>query len=149
MKKEWNNTMRISVLVPVYGVERYIEECAVSLFEQTYENLEYIFVDDYTPDDSVNILLNVIEHYEKRKEQVRIIRHDYNRGLGAARATALEAASGDFVIAVDSDDKLAIDAIEKLCRLQQTVDADIVEVHCVGSMEMELLKGKYLTTELR
>ena len=69
----------------------------------------------------------MIEHYEKRKEQVRIIRHDYNRGLGAARATALEAASGDFVIAVDSDDKLAIDAIEKLCRLQQTVDADIVE----------------------
>ena len=127
MKKEWNNTMRISVLVPVYGVERYIEECAVSLFEQTYENLEYIFVDDCSPDNSVRILQNVAERYDNRKSQIKIVHHEYNRGLGAARATALDASSGDFVVAVDSDDKLAIDAIETLCRLQQTTGADIVE----------------------
>ena len=64
------NAMKVSVLVPVYGVEKYIERCAVSLFEQTYENLEYIFVDDCSPDNSIEILENVLERYPHRKEQV-------------------------------------------------------------------------------
>lgn len=118
---------KVSILVPIYGVEKYIEECAVSLFEQTYEDLEFVFVDDCTPDNSVRILLDVAERYHKRKSQIKIVHHEHNRGLGAARATALNASSGDFVMAVDSDDTLAINAIETLCRLQQITGADIVE----------------------
>ena len=85
--------MKISVLVPIYGVADYIEECLVSLFEQTYQDLEYIFVDDCSPDNSLQILEGVILRYPERQQQVHVIHHEYNRGLGAARATALAAAT--------------------------------------------------------
>ena len=119
--------MKVSILVPVYGVARYIEECAVSLFEQSYADLEYIFVDDCSPDDSVSVLRSVMERYPLRQHQVRIIRHEHNRGLGAARATALEAATGDFVMVADSDDRLPSDAVAILCRRQRQTGADMVE----------------------
>lgn len=119
--------MKVSVLVPIYGVEKYIEQCAVSLFEQTYQDLEYIFVDDCTPDKSVEVLQQVMERYPQRKAMVRILRHDKNRGLGAARATALDAATGDYVLVVDSDDFVSTDAVERLCRRQQETDADIID----------------------
>lgn len=119
--------MKISVLVPVFGVERYIEACAKSLFEQTYEDLEYIFVDDCSPDNSIRLLQNILERYPHRYKQVRILRHQCNRGLGAARATALDAATGDFVMVVDSDDKLPGEAISMLWRRQQESGADIVD----------------------
>ena len=73
--------MKVSLLIPVYGVEKYIEKCAVSLFEQTYEDIEYIFVDDCTPDNSMNVLSGVIERYPKRKDHTRIIHHDRNLSL--------------------------------------------------------------------
>lgn len=119
--------MKVSVLVPIYGVKDYIEACVESLFEQSYQDIEYVFVDDCSPDNSVSILEDVMERYGERKKQVRIIHHEQNQGLGAARRTALAAATGDFVMAVDSDDKLSVNAIETLCRLQQTTGADIVE----------------------
>ena len=119
--------MKISVLVPVYGVERYIQACAESLFEQTYDDLEYIFVDDCSPDASMQVLWQVVEHYPQRSRQVRVIRHPCNRGLGAARATALEAATGDFVMVVDSDDVLPHEAVSTLWQRQQESGADIID----------------------
>ena len=65
----------VSVIIPVYGVEPYIERCARSLFEQTLKDIEYIFVDDATKDHSIEILQNIIEEYPERKNQVRIIHH--------------------------------------------------------------------------
>ena len=118
--------MKVSVLVPVYGVERYIGKCAKTLFEQTYQDLEFIFVDDCTPDNSIQVIQEVLAAYPQRKTQVKIIRHDHNRGLGAARKTALEAALGEFVINVDSDDYLTTDAIEKFVAQQKLTGADIV-----------------------
>ena len=64
---------KVSILVPVYGVEKYIERCARSLFEQTYDNIEYIFVDDCTKDRSIGILQKVLEDYPNRKNQVKIL----------------------------------------------------------------------------
>ena len=116
----------VSILVPVYGVEKYIERCARSLFEQTYNNLEYIFVDDCTPDNSIAILKRVMEEYPMRKGQVRILRHERNRGIAAARNTALDAAQGSFLSHVDSDDYLARDAIRLLVNKQVETGADIV-----------------------
>ncbi len=116
----------VSVLVPVYGVEKYIERCARSLFEQTYENIEYIFVDDCSPDKSIDILKSVIDDYPIRKEQVRIIRHKKNRGLAAARNTAIDNATGIFISHVDSDDYLIPDAIQLLVSKQLETGADIV-----------------------
>lgn len=118
--------MKVSVLVPIYGVEKYIKQCAQTLFAQTYFDIEYVFVDDCTPDCSVEVLQQVLAEYPQRKNQVRIIRHKHNRGLGAARKTAFEAATGDFVMNVDSDDYLALDAVEKMVENQQQTGADIV-----------------------
>lgn len=119
--------MKVSILVPVYGVEKHIEECAVSLFEQTYEELEYVFVDDCSPDDSIKKLQDILYRYPQRQPQVHIIRHERNRGLGAARKTALAAATGEFVMVVDSDDVVMTDAVEKLYQRQQQTNADIID----------------------
>jgi glycosyltransferase involved in cell wall biosynthesis len=118
--------MKVSVLVPVYGVEKYVGQCAKTLFGQTYNDIEYVFVDDCTPDNSISIIQQVLSEYPYREPQMHIIRHDRNRGLGAARKTALAAATGDFVLNVDSDDHLPLDAIEKLVARQQQTGADIV-----------------------
>lgn len=65
----------VSICVPIYGVEKYIERCAISLFEQTYKNIEYIFVNDCTQDNSIDVLKSIIEKYPVRKNCVRIINH--------------------------------------------------------------------------
>lgn len=98
---------QVSILVPVYGVEKWIEKCAVSLLEQDYPSLQFVFVDDCTPDESMNVLQSVIERFPWQKDNIQIIRHHRNRGLSAARNTALHAAAGDFVMPVDSDDYLS------------------------------------------
>ncbi len=116
----------VSILVPIYKVEQYIERCAISLFEQTYSELEYIFIDDCSPDNSVSILENVVERYPIRKKKTTIIHHKKNRGLAAARNTALDHASGEFICVVDSDDWLEPNAVELLVRKQIETDADIV-----------------------
>lgn len=116
----------VSILVPVYGVEKYIERCARSIFEQTYHNLDIVFVDDCTPDKSIEILKRVLEEYSDRKAQTRIIRHEHNRGLAAARNTAVAAAVGTFLMHVDSDDWIENDAVEELVKKQEETGADFV-----------------------
>ena len=64
---------KVSVIIPVYGVEKYIERCARSLFEQTLDDIEYIFVDDCTPDNSISVLKNVIKSYPGISTKIRII----------------------------------------------------------------------------
>ena len=106
--------MKISVLVPVYGVEKYIARCAESLFGQTYEDLEYVFVDDCTTDRSMAVLHEVMERWPGRKGQVRILRNDSNRGIGYTRQRLIDEATGDYVTFVDSDDYLPPRAMELL-----------------------------------
>ena len=89
---------KISLLIPIYGVENYIEQCARSLFSQSYTSIEYIFVDDCTKDRSIEILQSVMEDYPDRKEDILLIRHEHNKGLGAARRTAFEAATGEYIM---------------------------------------------------
>ena len=74
-------TKKVSIIIPIYGVEFFIERCAISLFEQTLDDIEYIFVDDCTMDKSVQILQGVIAKYPQRKDNVFIIRHERNKGL--------------------------------------------------------------------
>lgn len=116
----------VSILVPVYGVEKYIERCAISLFEQTYENLEYVFVDDCSPDKSIQVLEDVLVKYPQRINQVKIIHHSHNRGISAVRNSLVEHASGNFVFFVDSDDWVEINSVELLVKRQQEANADIV-----------------------
>jgi len=119
--------MKVSVLVPIYGVERYIAHCAETLFRQSYDNIEYIFVDDATPDNSIGVLNDVLSQFPERQQQVRIIHHEHNRGLGAARLTALQAATGDYVMHVDSDDALPDDAVSVLVGRAQQTHCDIID----------------------
>lgn len=121
-----NDKLKISVLVPIYGTEKFIERCARSIFEQTWENIEAIFVDDCTPDKSIDILRNVVNDYPKRKPFVKIIRHEKNRGLSAARNTALDNATGDYFMHVDSDDYLEKDAIRQLAEIVSNKPTDII-----------------------
>ena len=116
----------VSLLVPVYGVEKYIRKCAVTLFEQTYKDIEYVFVDDCTLDNSIGVLKDVLKNYPERNN-VKIIRHDRNRGLAAARKTALLAATGDYVIHVDSDDWVSVDMVAKLVEQARKSNADLVD----------------------
>lgn len=120
------NNCFVTIGVPIYNVSKFIERCAVSLFEQTYENIEYIFVNDQTPDDSMNILMDVIERYPRRKEQIRIIEHHKNRGLSAARNSIILAAKGEFLIWVDSDDWIDSNTVDLCVKSQQATNADIV-----------------------
>ena len=117
---------KISVIVPVYNVELYIERCAVSLFEQTLEDIEYIFVNDCTPDNSIEILKNVLKRYPKRKLQTQIITLNENSGQAIVRNKGLEHTTGDFVIHCDSDDWVELDMYEKLYTKAIETNADIV-----------------------
>lgn len=120
------NQFQVSICVPVYGVEKYIERCAVSLFEQTYKNIEYIFVNDHSPDNSWGILQDVIARYPYLADCVKLLLHDKNRGLAAVRNTALNFAKGDYIMWVDSDDYIEPNAVEKCISVAETEDSDIV-----------------------
>ena len=120
------NCPLVSICVPVYGVEKYIERCARSLFEQTYRNIEYVFVNDCTKDASIEVLKKVLLEYPDRIDCTKIIDHEKNLGLGGARNTAVEYVSGDFLMWVDSDDYVDVDCVRKLVEKQMETNSDIV-----------------------
>lgn len=117
---------KVSVIIPIFRVEKFIERCAISLFEQTLDSIEYIFVDDTTPDKSIEILTDVLERYPQRKPQVTILRHDVNKGLPAARNSGLSVAGGEYVFHCDSDDYLESNALEQMLNVAEKTDSDIV-----------------------
>lgn len=118
--------LELSVIVPVYGVEKYIARCAESLMKQSLaaERVEYIFVDDATPDRSIEELQKVLDQYPSRN--CRVVRHKANFGLPAARNTGLKVANGRYVYHCDSDDCLDLEMLEKLLVKAEETDADIV-----------------------
>lgn len=95
---------KVSVIIPVYGVEPYIERCARSLFEQTLEEIEYLFVDDCSPDKSIEVLKRVLEDYPMRKSQVIIHRMMQNSGQAKVREWGMRNATSEYFIHCDSDD---------------------------------------------
>lgn len=120
------NTPLVSILVPVYNVEKYIGRCIDSLFSQTYVNIEFIFVDDCTPDNSISIIKEKLQQYPTRKNFIKIINHPNNLGLTAARKTALLHATGEYIWHVDSDDYITIDAVERLVKKATETQMDMI-----------------------
>jgi glycosyltransferase involved in cell wall biosynthesis len=116
----------VSVLVPIYNVERFIERCAVSLFEQTFLDIEFVFLNDCTPDRSMEILCDILSRYPQCKEKTRIISNDRNMGIAFTRNRLLDNAQGEYIYFVDSDDCVSPDAVEKMYRKAVEEDADIV-----------------------
>ena len=128
----------ISVIVPVYGVERYIERCVRSLFGQTMtEGVEFIFINDCTKDRSIELLTSVIGEYPQVMSRVKIIDHHRNRGLAAARQTGLEASMGKYILHLDSDDYFEPDMLELMYKAALVNDADVV----VSDFFMSYKKG--------
>ena len=117
---------KVSIIVPVYGVEQYIERCARSLFEQTLDDIEYLFIDDCTLDNSIDILKQVLEEYPQRKEQVIIHRMEKNSGQAAVRKWGMLNATGDYVIHCDSDDWVDITMYEKMHNKAVEEDSNLV-----------------------
>jgi len=115
---------KISVISPVFGVERFIERSARSLLSQTFGDAEFIFVDDASTDGSRAILESVIADFPERN--VRILTHETNMGLPASRRTGVLAAAGDFIYNCDSDDWVEPDILEQMYAAAMAVDADFV-----------------------
>ncbi len=117
---------KISVIIPIYNVEKYIERCIHSLFKQTMsKDIEYIFVNDCTPDNSIKKLNDILLEYPQIKENIHIINHSHNMGSATARNSGLKQANGEYIIHCDSDDWVNIDMYEKLYKLAKRTDSDI------------------------
>lgn len=117
---------KVSVVVPIYKVEQFIGRCVKSLLEQTLCEVEYIFVDDASPDRSIEILQDVIAQYPNRQPDIKLITHRQNQGLPAARNTGLAEASGEYIFHCDSDDYMELDMLESLYNKAKECDADVV-----------------------
>ena len=137
---EQSKSPLVSVLVPVYNVEAYIARCVRSVLDQTYSNLEFIFVDDGCTDSSIDILKAVIDESSRYQNKCTIIHHGQNKGLAAARNTAMANCHGEFVFHVDSDDWVEPDAVELLVKNQQETGADLVYTRGYYKHDKEALK---------
>jgi len=127
----------ITLAMPIYNVENYIEKALFSALNQTYDNIEYILVDDKGTDKSMDMVRNIISSH-RRKANVKIIEHQQNIGLGATRNTAIDAATGKYIFFMDSDDEISLDCIEKLHAQMQAEDVDLV----IGSYKRVLRTGE-------
>lgn len=121
---------KVSVIVPIYKVEKYIERCVESLFKQTLDDIEFIFVNDCTPDNSMDILNQVIDKYQfiitQKKYVIRIEIMLSNCGLAAVRKHGIQLATGDYIINCDSDDWVDIHMYERMYNYAVYNDSDLV-----------------------
>lgn len=122
--------MKVSVIIPVYNVEKYLRRCLDSVVNQTYKDIEVILVNDGSPDNSKEIC----EEYVAKYSNIQLI-NQKNAGLGAARNTGLQYITGDAVTFVDSDDWIELDAIEYSVASMKKSDADIVVTKMIRKKE--------------
>ena len=129
---------KISIIIPVYNVEKYIEECVESVICQTYKEIEIILVDDGSTDRCPEIC----DSYGGRDSRVQVI-HKGNGGLSDARNAGLDIAQGEYIVFVDSDDYIAPDMIEKLYKKAKDKDADMVlcRFACIDEKGKELRRA--------
>ena len=150
---------KVSVLIPVYNVENYIEKCAKSLFNNTIaSDCEFIFTNDCTPDSSMEKLKAVIKEYPSLKDNIKIINHEKNMGISVARNEGFDNASGEYLICTDSDDYVEPDYLEALYEEAKKGNYDIV---CCAFYEtpdynfpekaafQECVKVKFLNSDIK
>ncbi|MDP9956828.1 glycosyltransferase involved in cell wall biosynthesis [Epilithonimonas hungarica] len=129
----------ISIVVPIYNVQKYLARCIESLINQSFREFEIILVDDGSPDDSILIC----EKYAKIDDRITIIRQK-NKGLSGARNTGINYAKGDYICFIDSDDKVEPDMIENYYSIIQKFNPDIIVTNIY-----QYLKGNNELFELR
>ena len=116
-----DNNELISIIVPIYNVQKYLDRCMKTLLNQTYRNIEIILVDDESPDECPKMC----EEYAKIDQRVKVI-HKKNGGLGFARNSGLEIAQGKYIIFVDSDDYVTENMCHLLYEAAKKYEADVV-----------------------
>ena len=114
-------TSLVSIIIPVYNVEKYLDRCIQSVFQQSYKKLEIILIDDGSPDSCPRLC----DIYGKNDKRVKVL-HKKNEGLGLARNSGLALATGKYVLFIDSDDYLSEKMVEKLVYQAELMNADIV-----------------------
>lgn len=117
----------VSVIIPVYSVEPFMARCARSLFGQTLLDIEFIFVDDCSPDNSIGIIRQILkDEFPSRIHQVKVFRMPHNSGQAKVRMQGISMATGDYVIHCDSDDELDTDAYRQMYEKALVGELDIV-----------------------
>ena len=119
------NSPLVSIGIPVYNVELYIEKSLMSVLDQTYENIEILIIDDCGNDHSMQIVSN-IQNTHPKGHLIKVIHHQNNKGLGEARNTAIDFAQGDYIYFIDSDDYIEDYTIEKLLQEAEEYHTDVV-----------------------
>lgn len=112
---------KISIVVPIYNVELYLDKCVSSLINQTYKNIEIILVDDGSPDQCPALC----DAYAQKDQRITVV-HKENGGLSDARNAGIEKARGEYILFVDSDDYIELDTCEKLYEIITSYEVDIV-----------------------
>lgn len=114
----------ISLIIPIYNTEKYIKKCLNTVFNQTFEDIEYILINDNTPDNSVKIAQQIIEDHPSK--YIRFIHNEKNRGSAGVRNMGIEAAKGKYIIFIDSDDYVEPTMLEDMYNQAVNHNADIV-----------------------
>lgn len=117
---------QVSVVIPVYNASLFIKRCCDSLFSQTLQSIQYIFVDDGSSDESLFIINRVLDKYPSRRNQVVFVSYIDNKGVGAARNAGIKKSTGEYIIQCDSDDWVEPDFYEKLYLKAKETNADVV-----------------------
>lgn len=117
---------KVSVIIPLFNVERYIEKCAHSLFQQTLNSIQFVFINDCSTDNSIIKLKGVIKEYKSRMDDVLIINHERNRGAATARNTGLGSSLGKYIGWVDADDWIEKDMFETMLTMVENKGVDMV-----------------------
>ncbi|MDA3055540.1 MULTISPECIES: glycosyltransferase family 2 protein [unclassified Campylobacter] len=132
----------VSIIIPVYNVEKYIAKCATTLFEQDFDSIEYIFVNDCSPDNSMQVLQSIIEKYPNRKDNIKIINNTQNSGSSLTRKNGLNSANGEYILFIDSDDWVELDMISSMYKKAKEDGADIVICDLYSSFENKEIYSK-------
>ncbi len=138
---------KVSVIIPVYGVEQYIERCARSLFEQKLDDIEYLFIDDCTQDHSIDILNEILTQYPQRMVQTRIVKMPSNSGQAAVRRHGIQLCTGDYIIHCDSDDWVDTNMLSLMYEKAVDENSDLVVCDYYRSDGFKHQMIKYLSAE--
>ena len=133
-----NTNPLVSILIPIYNVEKYLGKCLDSVFSQTYKNVEYVFVDDCSTDNSYDVLMSSIEQNNIPEYKYTIVSHKQNEGIAVSRADCIANAKGEYVQFVDSDDWIEPDMTETLVEATKSSQIDLVGCYFIK----DFLSGK-------
>lgn len=126
-----HGSKKVSIIIPVYGTENYLNRCLDSILNQSYRNLEVIIVNDNSPDNS----LEIINKYAQKDDRIRIVNNPQNLGLFRARIEGYDISTGEYISFIDSDDYIAIDYYRLLVKQMEESNSDIVIAKFVNEYE--------------